>query len=335
MRIKTVRTTVPTEVTRDGETFTVNKRVDRQVISVFDVHRAVRRAVTAATVLVVGIALVWSVTSIGALLGLAAPVWVAYLAAGAFDLSWAVMMAAEWTMQYDDRAKIPRTAGWIALAVSMTAIATEGRLHAGLWIGIIGALISLLAKGLWTVMMMITARPLSDESYQIVQQKRSRAGEELALTQVDRELIRIRQETAALRESGSLTAVAWDAEGITRKALAETLADAIDEGAESGSGSQRPDRFAPQADQSGSGSRADPVRSVDPDRSAPQADRSAPAVEHFVPRSGSIKELVQSVMADGITDPAAVVDEVRADRPDANPETIKRMVRLHRVNGSS
>ncbi|MCI3238206.1 hypothetical protein [Streptomyces spinosisporus] len=316
MKIKNIRTSVPTEVTRDGETFTINKHVDRQVISVFDVHRAVRRAVTAATVLVVGIALAWSVTSIGALLALAAPVWVAYLAAGAFDLSWAVLMAAEWSMQYDDRAKIPRTAGWIALAVSMTAIATEGRLHAGLWIGIIGAVISLLAKGLWTVMMMITAHPLSDESYQIVQQRRSRAGEELALTVVDRELIRIRQETAALRESGSLTAVAWDAQGITRKALAETLADAIDDGAESGSGSQQPDR-------SGSGSRADPVRRIG----------SGP-VEHFVPRSGSIKELVQSVMDEGITDPAAVLAEVRADRPDANPETVKRMVRLHRVNGS-
>ncbi|MFD9277292.1 hypothetical protein ACFWD7_08395 [Streptomyces mirabilis] len=39
--------------------------------------------------------------------------------------------------------------------------------------------------------------------------------------------LRIRQETDALREFGSLTAVAWDAEGITRKALAETLADAM------------------------------------------------------------------------------------------------------------
>ncbi|MFJ6895650.1 hypothetical protein [Streptomyces hokutonensis] len=319
MRIKTVRTTVPTEVTRDGETFTVNKHVDRRVITVFDVHRAVRRAVTAATVLVVGIALAWSVTSIGALLGLAAPTWVAYLAAGAFDLSWAVLMAAEWSMQYDDRAKIPRVAGWLALAVSMTAIATEGQLHAGLWIGIIGAVISLLAKGLWTVMMMITAHPLSDESYQIVQQKRSRAGEELALTVVDRELIRIRQETAALWESGSLTAVAWDAEGITRKALAETLADAIDESPE---GIDE----APDPESDGSGIRADPIRQIDPDQSG--------GSEHFVPRSGSIKELVQSVMADGITDPAAVVAEVQADRPDANPETIKRMVRLHRVNGS-
>ncbi|MFI5880193.1 hypothetical protein [Streptomyces sp. NPDC051554] len=322
MRIKTVRTSVPTEVTRDGETFTINKHVDRRVITVFDVHRAVRRAVTAATVLVVGIALAWSVTSIGALLGLAAPVWVAYLAAGAFDLSWAVLMAAEWSMQYDDRAKIPRVAGWLALAVSMTAIATEGQLHAGLWIGIIGALISLLAKGLWTVMMMITAHPLSDESYQIVQQKRSRAGEELALTVVDRELIRIRQETAALRESGSLTAVEWDTRGLTRKALAETLADALEDEPDSVPGRADPPVRKP-----------DPIRSADPDRSTSPADRPG-TVEHFTPRAGTVKELVQSVMADGITDPAAVVAEVQADLPDANPETIKRMVRLHRINGS-
>ncbi|MFF3658414.1 hypothetical protein [Streptomyces olivochromogenes] len=316
MRIKTVRTTVPTEVTRDGETYTINKTVDRKVVTVVDVHRIVRRAVTAVTVLVVAVALAWSVTSIGALLSIGAPTWVAYLAAGAFDLSWAVLMAAEWTMQYDDRARIPRVAGWLALAVSMTAIATEGQLHAGVWIGIIGAVISLLAKGLWTVMMMITEHPLSDVSRQIVQQKRSRASEELALTITDRELIRIRQETAALRESGSLTRVAWDAEGITRKALAETLADAIeDDAGPAGSGSR------PQSAGSGSAPESVPLRSV-------------PDPDHFAPQSGSIKELVGSVMAEGITDPAAVVREVQADRPDASAETIKRMVRLHRVNGS-
>lgn len=320
MKIKNVHTNVPTEVIRDGESYTINKRVDRKVVTVFDVHRAVRQAVTAVTVLVVGIALAWSVTSIGALLSLGAPTWVAYLAAGAFDLSWAVCMAAEWTMQYDDRSKIPRTAGWLMLAVSMTAIATEGDLHAGVWIGIIGALISLLAKGLWTVMMMITAHPLTDESRQIVQQKRSRVGEELALTVVDRELIRIRQETAALRESGSLTGVRWDAEGITRKQLAETLADAIEDdpvpvrsGSSAGSGSATPE--------SGSAPERAPLRSV-------------PDPDHFVPRSGSIKDLVRAVMADGITDPAAVIREVQADRPGADPETIKRNIRLYRLNGS-
>jgi hypothetical protein len=306
MRIKTMRTTVPTEVERDGETYTINKRVDRKVVTVVDVHRIIRQAVTAVTVLVVTIALVWSITSIGALLTLAAPAWVAYLAAGAFDVSWAAMMAAEWTLMYDDRKWIPRTAGWLALAVSMTAIATHGALHAGVWIGIIGALISLLAKGLWTVMMMITARPLSDESYQIVQQRRSRVNEELALTITDRELIRTRQETAALRESGSLTRVAWDAEGITRQALAETLADAIDPGDDpesAGSGS------APE-------SVPDPIRIGNPE-------------------SGSIKELVRAAMNEGITDPAAVLAEVRADKPGASEETVKRMVRLYRVNGSN
>jgi hypothetical protein len=311
MRIKTVRTTVPTEVERDGETYMINKNVDRKVVTVVDVHRIIRRAVTAVTVFVVAVALVWSVTSIGALLSLGAPTWVAYLAAGAFDLSWAVLMAAEWTMQYDSRKWIPRAAGWLALAVSMTAIATEGALHAGVWIGVIGALISLLAKGLWTVMMMITERPLSNESYQIVQQKRSRVNEELALTITDREMIRIRQETAALRESGSLTRIAWDAEGITRQQLVETLADGLDD--EPGSGSQQ--SVSPDPADSGS------ARIPDPDQ--------------FAPRSGSVKELVQSVMADGITEPAAVLAEVRADKPDASEETVKRMVRLYRVNGSN
>ncbi|MEU9542601.1 hypothetical protein [Streptomyces mirabilis] len=39
-------------------------------------------------------------------------------------------------------------------------------------------------------------------------------------------------------------------------------------------------------------------------------------------------------MVDGITDPTAALVEVRADKPDASEETVKRMVRLHRVNES-
>jgi len=324
MRIRTVRTEVPTEVTRDGETYTVNKRVDRKIVTVPDVHRAVRRGVAVATVLVVGIALAWSVTSIGALLTAAAPVWVAYLAAGAFDLSWAVLMAAEWTMQYDDRSKIPRVAGWLALLVSMTAIATHGAMQSTVWIGIIGAVISLLAKGLWTVMMMITAHPLSDESYQIVQQRRSRAGEELALVTVDRELIRIRQETNALRESGSLTAVAWDAEGITRKQLAETLADAIEPQAVPSHG-----RIDPQAVPAESA----PVR-ITPDSGSTNPDRSGSRSANPDPvriDRPSIKAKVHALMDDGITDPVDVLAEVLEEIPDANPETVKRMARLYRT----
>ncbi|MFE5082792.1 hypothetical protein [Streptomyces mirabilis] len=39
-------------------------------------------------------------------------------------------------------------------------------------------------------------------------------------------------------------------------------------------------------------------------------------------------------MVDGIADPTVVLVEVRADEPDASEETVERMVRLHRVNGS-
>jgi hypothetical protein len=39
-------------------------------------------------------------------------------------------------------------------------------------------------------------------------------------------------------------------------------------------------------------------------------------------------------MVDGITDPAVVLAEVRADEPDASEETVERMVRLYRVKGS-
>ncbi|MFE4752998.1 hypothetical protein ACFRIB_22420 [Streptomyces mirabilis] len=39
-------------------------------------------------------------------------------------------------------------------------------------------------------------------------------------------------------------------------------------------------------------------------------------------------------MVDGIADPAVVLVEVRADKPDASEEMVKRMVRLYRVKGN-
>ncbi|MET7980160.1 hypothetical protein ABZW44_45785 [Streptomyces mirabilis] len=39
-------------------------------------------------------------------------------------------------------------------------------------------------------------------------------------------------------------------------------------------------------------------------------------------------------MVDGITDPAAILAEVRAGKPDASEETVERMVRLYRVKGN-
>ncbi|MFE4824359.1 hypothetical protein ACFRFU_50110 [Streptomyces sp. NPDC056704] len=82
-----------------------------------------------------------------------------------------------------------------------------------------------------------------------------------------------------------------------------------------------------------------PFRRIDPRRrrivvrSGPPI-RIGRRIRALHPRSGTVKELVRAVMVDGITDPAVVLAEVRAGKPDASGETVERMVRLYRVTGS-
>src|SRR3546814_9211772 len=99
-------------------------------------------------------AIVWGTVAIGSMLTLLAPPWAAYLVAGVFDAGWAACLIAEWILRYDStRAKVPRNAGLAMLTVSMAAIIVHGAL-AGPWgwiIGIIGALVSAAAKGVWAI----------------------------------------------------------------------------------------------------------------------------------------------------------------------------------------
>ncbi|MEV6542300.1 hypothetical protein [Streptomyces sp. NPDC051665] len=227
MRYKTRTMQRPTTVERGGRTHDVFEKVTVREPVIRDADVIVGRLVTAATMLIVAIALTWSIVSIGDLLSGSAPTWAAYLTAGAFDLAWAVAMALEWLLRYDRRAVIPRVVGWLMLAVSMTAISTHGALHAGIWVGIIGAFVSMLAKALWAVMMMVTARPLSDIDRQVVEQRRSEISGELALATVERELIRTRKTTAAIEAGGSLIEAEWEASGLTRAQLAEAVVSEV------------------------------------------------------------------------------------------------------------
>jgi hypothetical protein len=46
-----------------------------------------------------------------------------------------------------------------------------------------------------------------------------------------------------------------------------------------------------------------------------------------------VKDRVQALYEAGTTDPAAVLSAIQAERPDANTEKVKRMVRLVRTEG--
>lgn len=207
MRTRTITQTRRVPHTIDGITVMVDEPYETRVpVPPRDWDRTVRTAVTAAAAGIGLASMVWSTASIGALLDLAVITPAAYAAAGVFDLVWVSCMALEWLARYDPaRAALPRSAGWVALAVAMVAVGVHGHVEGQLIIGIVGATVSGLAKGLWTVVLAHHAYPLDPRTQQWVDAQRAEAGVRLAMIPIRRELARadglVNAEQAALRTS--------------------------------------------------------------------------------------------------------------------------------------
>lgn len=193
----------------NGQTDTGAARVSQP----YDLDRLVSRALNAITAVVVAGAMAWSTVAIGTLLHRMAPAWVSYGVAGVFDMSWVACMGAEWLMRYDrKRALVPKLAGWVALCVSVSSIVLEGYLTSGkVLIGCVGAVVSVLAKGLWMVVMTISSRRLAPADQQWYETARSAAEAQLAMVAIQRKLARetsrANQERAALAEFQGLPQV--------------------------------------------------------------------------------------------------------------------------------
>ncbi|KDN84396.1 hypothetical protein [Kitasatospora cheerisanensis] len=176
-----------------------------------DWDRAVLGGVAAGTGVLLALAVTWSTDSIGSLLALSGVLPpVAYGVAATFDAAWIICMALEWLARHDPRrATAPRIGGFLALGISMAAIAANGFRaggKTGLAVGVIGALVSLIAKGVWTLAIRATARELSPVAQQYVARRQAAAGAELALAVVERQLERSRGHLAAYREAYGTTA---------------------------------------------------------------------------------------------------------------------------------
>lgn len=174
---------------RDGENVTFNKKFVESIPAIpFNLDALLRKVLFAAAILMTTGAIVWGTVAIGGMLAVLAPAWAAYLVAGVFDLAWAACLVAEYLNRYDEqKAKLPRKAGVAALAISMSAIVLHGRLEQALLVGVIGALVSLVAKGVWLIAM-DAGRVRLDEGYQaLLRQRQQRAGLALALAQSKRD----------------------------------------------------------------------------------------------------------------------------------------------------
>lgn len=159
----------------------------------FNLDATLRRILfTVAVCMTIG-AIIWGTVAIGSMLTLLAPAWAAYLVAGVFDAGWAACLIAEWILRYDSkRAAIPQSVGVALLVVSMAAIITHGSLT-GPWgwiVGIIGALVSAAAKGVWAVGMHTIRVKLEPKYEAYLNTRRQQTGTEqaLALGEWDRQI---------------------------------------------------------------------------------------------------------------------------------------------------
>ncbi|GAA3374695.1 protein transporter Sec31 [Streptomyces racemochromogenes] len=205
MRTRTETRTRQVPHTVDGKTHLVDEAYEIHLpVPPRDWDHTVRTGVLGAACLILTGSVVWSTASIGALLDLLVIAPAAYAAAVTFDLVWISCMALEWLARYDPpRAQAPRAAGHIALGVAMAAVAMHGYAEEQLPIGITGAVVSGMAKGLWTVLLAQTTPRLSPQAMQWAQAERAELGSRLGMIPLRRELARaeglVEAEEASLR----------------------------------------------------------------------------------------------------------------------------------------
>lgn len=286
-----------------------------------DIDRAVLTAVTVSTIALVAVSVAWSTASIGDLLQRVTIAPLAYGAASAFDLTWCLAMAVEWLARYDDeRAWLPRTAGHVSLAIAMGAVGVHGWL-AGDWAtAVIGAVISGLAKGGWTLVMHHQAVTLDSDTAIWLRAERSARGAARALAVEERADARSAAQLAAIRTHLALSGPdspvpdtgVRDAVHAAPDTMPGADADAIADYLSRNGIRVSPDtagQDSPDTDTAGHGA---VVRDIRPDR------------------TGGIAGTVRSALAAGVRDRDTIVATVRATHGSQVPRdtVIKTLRRL-------
>ncbi|MFK0140689.1 protein transporter Sec31 [Streptomyces murinus] len=158
--------------------------------------------VTVIVTLLVASCVVWSTVSVGDLLSRVVIAPAAYGAATVFDLAWIALMIIEWLARYTPtRATKARWGGGIALTVAMGAVGAHGWLAGDAATGIIGAVVSGLAKGTWTILLDYQAMPLDRRTAAFLEQELAEAGAELSRVPVQRRVNRSRALVEAERRA--------------------------------------------------------------------------------------------------------------------------------------
>ncbi|MFJ8760815.1 protein transporter Sec31 [Streptomyces cyaneofuscatus] len=214
--------------TVDGKTRMVEEDYEAMVpVPPRDWDQAVTTAVTIAAALLVAVAVVWSVASIGDLLARAVVAPIAYLAATAFALAWVTCMALEWLARYDAaRAAGPRTVGNWALAADMAIVAAHGWVEEALYVGLAGAAVSAVGKSMWSTVMRHQSRPLPVRTQKWLQDEEAEIAARLALGARTRHLARIEGQ-AALYAPAPAATLPQDTDRDTAGQLSPTVLSAV------------------------------------------------------------------------------------------------------------
>ncbi|MFD7507869.1 hypothetical protein ACFV5N_00775 [Streptomyces sp. NPDC059853] len=202
LRYRTERREWQVPYSADGVHFEmVNAREDVRVpIPPRDWDLIVLRLITAAVYVMLAVTLIWSVASIGGLLSGLTWTPIAYSVAVGYDLSWMVCLGLEWLARYDERKRrAPFWAGNVFLVVSFAGVIVHGLSKVNsAWIATLGALICVISKALWMLLMHHTAMPLSAENRQWMRGRSGRIGARLAMASHIRTMARMEAKERAL-----------------------------------------------------------------------------------------------------------------------------------------
>ncbi|MCX4550552.1 MULTISPECIES: hypothetical protein [unclassified Streptomyces] len=184
------------------------------------------RGVTGVAIGFTGIAVVAGTASLGGLLDPLVPSVVAYSMGSVFALAWLYCLGIEWLNRTaPGRARPAKVAGWVAVVISMGAIAAYGHTLHQQWAGGFGAGIDLLAKGSWWLLLREYAVPLdADVAHWVDDQEQKLAGRALLAGRVRR----LNNRAAYQRAVGGAEFQAADAiltRAETTRSLPETAAE--------------------------------------------------------------------------------------------------------------
>ncbi|WP_225846936.1 hypothetical protein [Streptomyces sp. HPF1205] len=158
------------------------------------------RGVTALAITVTVIAVAGTTASVGGLLSRMVPAPVAYAMGAVFTSAWMACLGIEWLNRVSPkRARPAQVSGWVALALSMAAIAAYGYTLGQPVAGGVGACIDLLSKGLWALLVGYHAVPLdAGVAHWVTEREQELAGREL----LGRRLLRLNRRAAYQRAVG-------------------------------------------------------------------------------------------------------------------------------------